>query len=291
MKKVGRGVILGLLVGCFLYSAVEAKEIYYTNDVGVEMTELEYDKMTQIYSERYIDTMSQEEFDALKNGNIVDSGAIYQKTTYAPDGKVLKDEYVSEEEYNQAPSTDVSQEGDIMPYDYKYIETSYKKLSGTLIDIGNRKYSLIGGLSWKKVPLCRSYDVFAYRFMHFDFNGFGGTQNYYVNGVSNKISYDTSSPGYKQQGNGAGVSMNLVDGSNITGYELAIGTNLTVNTTNYTQAHAYVSYQHAQSDLTREQSLGYTLNVAGLGNVILFNSSTIAAKYDGMSGVHLTAQI
>ncbi len=293
MKKGLKGVFYTIVASCLLVTGVEAKNVYYTNDHGVEMTELEYNKMTQIYSERFIkSTLSQEDFDKVKNGNIVETETLYQKTTYA-NGEIIKEELISEEEYNKASDAAVTEGNDVMPLDgdYRYVETTYKKLTGSLIDMGNRKFSLIGGLSWKKVPVCRSYDVFAYRFMHFDFNGFAGNQTYYVNGAYNNIDYTTSSPGYKQQGNGAGVSMNLVDGSNITGYELTVATNLTVNTYNYSQAHAYVSYQHTQSDVTREQSMGYTLNISGLGNVVLFTNSTIGSKYDGMAGVHLTTPI
>ena len=291
MRKILRGAILACFVSCVLCGSVSAASVYYTNDLGVEMTELQYHKMLQIFSERRVKTVTQEEFDMLKDATIVDSDAIYQKTTYA-NGEVIKEEFITEEEYNSAPTAEVNMPDEIMPYsgDYKYVETTYKKLGGTLSDLGNR-YNLTAALSWKRVPVCRSYDVFAYRFNHFNYSGFAGNQTYYINGNYNNISYSTSSEGYKAQSNGAGVSMNLVDGSNITGYELTVTTSLTVNTTGISQAHAYVSYQHAQHDVTRAQSMGYTLDISGLGNVILFSNSSIAGKYDDMSGIHLIASL
>ena len=54
---------------------VDAKYVYYTNDVGVEMTELQYNKMLSIHSERYVSHMSQEEFDSYKDANIISSEA------------------------------------------------------------------------------------------------------------------------------------------------------------------------------------------------------------------------
>lgn len=271
--------------------SVQAKTVYYTNDEGVEMTELEYNKMLQLYSERRLRNVTQEEFDLYKDATVVDSGAVYHKTTYKY-GEVVSEEMVSEEEYNSAPEAEVNVDGTIpLDGDYGYVETTYKRLSASLVDHGSGQFALIGSLSWKKMPACRSYDVFAYRFMHFNYNNFAGSQAYYPNGVYNSISYNTSSPGYKALANGAGVSMNLVDGSEITGYELAVATNLTVNTTSYSQAHAYISYQHAQSDLTRVESMNYNLDISGLGNVILFNSSATANKYDRMAGVHLTTPI
>lgn len=293
MKNALKGGAFGLLAVVLLSMNVQAKNVYYTNSLGVEMTQLEYNKMTQIFSERRVDVLTLEEFESFKDLNIVDSEVVYEKTTYDSTGKTLKKESISEEEYNEISDAEVTEENDIMPLDgdLKYVETTYKRLSGTLADLGGGKFQVLGALSWKKVPVCRSYDVFAYRFNHFNYSGFGGSQVYYVNGSANRIAYDTSSPGYKAQATGAGVSMNLVDGSNITGYDLTVVTNLTINSYNYSQAHAYVAYEHAQSDLTREQSMGYTLNISGMGNVILFNSSSIASKYDNMAGVHLITPI
>lgn len=280
MKKILNGGLLAIVCGVMLCMGVDAKYVYYTNEVGVEMTELQYNKMVSIYSERYVSHMSQEEFDLYKDANIISNDSIYYKTTYE-NGVVVKEEAVSEEEYDMAPEGAVSV--GIIPAssDNKYVETSYKKLTGSLIDLGSN-YKLVGALDWKKVPYCRSYDVFAFRLSNLSYSGFGGSQAYYVNGVYNNIAYDTSSPGYKAQASGAGVSMNLVDGSNVTGYALSIVTNLYG-----TSGHVYLTYQHAQSDLTREQSLGYTLSSSGLGGVVSFSNSTIAKKYDGMSGVHL----
>ena len=85
--------------------------------------------------------------------------------------------------------------------------------------------------------------------------------------------------------------MNLKDGSNISGYELTVATRLTFNSYNYSQAHAYVSYQHAQTNLSRADSMAYTLDITGLGNVVKFNNPATENKYDGMSGVHLIVPI
>lgn len=290
MKNFVKGSLLAVMVGCtFLYSNVEAKNVYFTSDNGVEMTELEYLKMLQIFSERRLESVTQEEFDLYKDANIVDSDVIYQKTVYK-DGSVISEELLTEEEYNAISDAEVSD--GITPYDSdnKSTETTYKRLKATLTDIGSKKYILTAGLSWKKIPATKSYDVFAFRLSNFSYSGFAGTQSYYINGVrQNSIQYNTSSEGYKGLSNGAGVSMNLVDGS-ITAYELAITADLSATTGN-SQAHAYVSYQHSQSDLTRAQSMGYTLDASGLGNVVLFSNSTIRNKYDGMSGVHLTTPI
>lgn len=281
MRRLLSGGLLAIVCGIMLCTEVDAKYVYYTNEVGVEMTELQYEKMLKLYSAKYVSYMSQDEFDLYKDVNIISSEAVYYKTTYE-NGIAVREETITEEEYNAAPEGAVSDGIAPLGSDSKYVETSYKKLNGTLGDNGNGTYTLLSSLNWKKVPYCRSYDVYAFRLSNLSYSGFAGTQAYYVNGARNSIAYNTSSPGYKAQASGAGVSMNLVDGSNITGYDLAIAATLYGS-----QGHVYLTYQHAQSDLTREQSLGYTLSSSGLGGVVSFSNSTIAKKYDGMSGVHL----
>lgn len=290
MKKGLRCALLTAFLGLTCSLNVCAKSIFYTNEVGVEMTELEYNKMVSIFSERYVRTLSQEQFDKFKDVNVIDNSSLYEKTTYV-NGQVHDVEYISEEAYNKAPDAKVSEDG-VVPLDgdYNYVETTYKKLSGTLIHSSNG-FAIVGALSWKKVPYCRSYDVFAFRYNHFSYTSFTGSQVYYVGNSHATINYDTSSPGYKMASNGNGVSMNLVDGSNITGYELTIVSDLYVNSIGYSRAHAYVAYQHAQSDVTRDQSKDYTFDISGYGNVVLFNNSTVASKYDKMAGVHLTTPI
>lgn len=284
-------ILVAIIASAILVNSnVLAKNVFYTNNNGVQMTELEYNKMLEIFSERKVSDLSQEVFDKYKDANIISNDAVYQKESYK-DNKIVKRDYISEDEFNAIPNSESSNGISPQASDDSHYETSYKRLAASLMDLGNRQFSLIGALSWKKVPATKSYDVFAYRFMHFDYSGFAGEQVYYINGNGYPISYYTSSEGYKAQSNGAGVSMNLKDGNNITGYELSVATDLTVNTINYSQAHAYISYQHAQSDLTRAQSMSYTLDVSGLGNVILFSSQSIENKYDGMTGLHLSTPI
>lgn len=288
MKRFIEGGFLAIITFCLFTGIINAKSGYYTNEVGVEMTELEYNKMLKIYSDRYVSYMSQELFDSLKDCNIISNEVVYHKSLYDRDGKLIDEEYISEEEYNEAPSSNASSAINPISSESDYVETSYKKLMGVVTEIASRRYAMIGSLSWKKVPATRSYDVFAYRFNHLSYKGFAGEQAYYKSGTFNRIAYDTSSPGYKYFDNGAGVSMNLVDGSDVTGYELSVVTDLTANApSNIVQGHVYITYQHAQSNLSREDSKNYVLSAGGLGNVLLFNSSSIGKKYDAMGGLHM----
>lgn len=288
MKRFVKGGIFAIIAFCLFGKVIDAKNVYYTNELGVEMTELEYNKMLKIYSDRYVSMMTQELFDSLKDSNIISNEATYYKTSYKG-GQVVTEEHISKEEYDKAPSSNASNGVNPLAGDEDYVETSYKKLVGTVVErVKGSTYYLIGSLSWKKVPVTRSYDVFAFRLNHFTHSGFSGEQAYSKNGAGNRIAYDLSSPGYKSFDNGAGVSMNLVDGSDILWYELSLLTNLYVNApSNIVQGHVYLTYQHAQSNLSREDSRNYVLSAGGLGNVLLFNSSSIGKKYDAMGGVHM----
>lgn len=284
MRLFIKNMALCLVLFFLSYINVFASNVFFTNSNGVEMTELQYRKMLEMFSERKVDLLTQNEFNNFKDVNIISNDTKYQKETYV-NKELVSIEEITEEEFNNASESEVS----TYAGDRDYIETSYKRLGAVITDGGN--WTLTCVLSWKKKPAYQSYDVFAYRFNHFKYNGFSGQQVYIVNGKNYYIDYTTSSEGYKELSNGAGVSMNLKDGSDITGYELTIGTRVAFDSYNYSQAHAYVSYQHAQANLTRAESMAYTLDITGLGNVVKFTNSATERKYDGMSGVHLIVPI
>ncbi len=290
MKKVLlRGVLLTFFLFGVLSISVDAKEAYYVNKNGIEMSELQYNKFLKMFSERKIEFLSLEEFNKYKDANILANETVYQKVTYK-DGKVIEEETISEEEYNSVSDSEKSDGVNTYGNDSDNQETSYKRLSGVLTDLGG-KFDLMAAISWKKVPYCRSYDVFAFRLNHFSYSAFSGSQVYIKGDKAYGINYSSSSEGYKGLSNGAGVSMNLKDDSDITGFELTIGAILKFNTSSYSQAHAYMTYQHAQNDLTRAQSMGYSLDINGLGNVLLFSNATVRSTYDGMQGVHVSSPI
>lgn len=284
MKKIIGGLLVTVVLSVCLINNVYAQNVYYTNHKGVQMTELEYNKMLQLFSEKKVSYLEQDEFNKYKDITILSTDVVYQKTVTL-DGEVILDEEVTKEEYDASLDENLP-----LPYvgDYQYYETTYKKLAGSVSDASG-VLMLIGTLGWKKIPYIKSYDVFAFRVTNLSHNSFYGSQLYYHDGTATSISYDTTVPGYKYATNGAGVSMNLVD--NATGYDLTISSDLAYNTTQYTTAHIYVSYQHAQRDVSRETSKSYTFSPSGYGNVVLFNNSTIAGYYDAMGGIHLQVPI
>ena len=287
MKKgiVKGGLLLSIAASLFIFSGVKA-EAFYTNQNGIQMTEEQYNKMITIYQEEKTAVLTQEEFDMYKDGNIVSTEAIFQKEVIV-NGEVISQENVTEEEYNEYLAEKEDEE--TKSGGSSSTETSYKRLSATVIDNGNHHYALAMTLVWKKVPKVRSYDVFAFRLLNFNYSGVTGCQTYFISGGYTNINYNSSSAGYKGLSNGAGLSMNLKDGSNITGYTMTMNASLTGTNLSYGHGTVYVSYQHAKVDLTRAQSMSYTLSGTGLGGVIQFSSSGLTSSYDGMSGISVNA--
>ena len=149
---------------------------------------------------------------------IVGTDSKFHKETYI-DGELVESEEISEEEYENAEGTN-----SCTPYYSSYVETSYKKLVGAsvLFPNGVKQYSMLGTLTWKQPPKYRSYDVFAFRVKNMTYSGYSASQVYYKGSDSYRIDYDSSSPGYKALSNGIGVSMNLKDDNDITGYDMTI---------------------------------------------------------------------
>jgi hypothetical protein len=297
MKKRIKKVLM-LTVGTLLLSTFDVNaETYFTNLNGVEMTEEEYNTIVNKLSETRALTLTEEQFDFFLQGTVVDSNTLYLETISNQNG-ILSERYITEEEYNLAPEENIAVclpnivINGIKSNDYGYIETTYKRLNVSLTDYGNNNFDVFGSLTWKKVPACRSYDIFAFRTNYMSYSNPSGIQSYFTSPTNfTNITYNTSSSGYNSDTNGAGFSMNLKDGSNITKYEMTLWADLSITNFNYSTAHVYTTYQHAQTDLTQAQSKSYTFSAGGLGDVVYFSNTTIRNKYDGMAGIHLTTPI
>lgn len=289
MKKILRQAIFvfGLLMLFGLN--VNAERPYYTNLNGVEMTEDEYDKMVHIYSDRKVTSLTQDEFDLIKDARIVSHEKLYVKVI-SDQNNILHEIYVTEDEYYNAPENLQICGDSVMDSDSGYFATSYKTLSSSLMDL-SIYYYLISDLSWTIMPACRSFDIFAFRTTHMSFDYVSGTQTFYVGTSHTNIGYGANSLGYKELNNGAGISMNLEDSTDITGLDLSISAVMNISEYNYNHARVFTTYQHAQSNISREDSMSYTLSAGGLGDVVYFNNYTIQSKYDDMPGIELVIPI
>lgn len=283
-----RFVIVAFLIILFVpFGFVKAQNIsddisYITNQNGVRISMTDYNLLTNIYSDAYIQTMTNEDYENFKAKNININNLVksekYYKTVIDHLNNVVTNTEVTENEFNNynpnIQTLSVS----------NFVETQYKKLSLTLSDNHDGYGDIFVGLLWKMIPSTRSFDVIAVRYVGLtDVDGTQyGRQIWGTNGNYSYVEYGWNGTNINRQDNGFGISMNITNDSTINYLENYIGSAVQF-TGNFQWAGA--SYQHATSNTTLAQSKSYTLAEDGKNGVILFTGN-IGSKYDNMPGVY-----
>ncbi len=283
-----RFVIAAFLIIIFVpFGFVKAQNIsddisYITNQNGVRISITDYNLLTNIYSNAYIQTMTSEGYENFKAKNININNLVksekYYKTVIDHLNNVVTNTEVTENEFNNynpnIQTLSVS----------NFVETQYKKLSLTLSDNHDGYGDIFVGLLWKMIPSTRSFDVIAVRYVGMtDVDGTQyGRQIWGTNGNYSYVEYGWNGTNINRQDNGFGISMNITNDSTINYLENYIGSAVQF-TGNFQWAGA--SYQHATSNTTLAQSKSYTLAEDGKNGVILFTGN-IGSKYDNMPGVY-----
>ena len=283
-----RFVIAAFLIILFVpFGFVKAQNIsddisYITNQNGVRISMTDYNLLTNIYSDAYIQTMTNEDYENFKAKNININNLVksekYYKTEIDHLNNVVTNTEVTENEFNNynpnIQTLSVS----------NFVETQYKKLSLTLSDNHNGYGDIFVGLLWKMIPSTRSFDVIAVRYVGMtDVDGTQfGRQIWGTNGNYTYVNYGWNGTNINRQDNGFGISMNITNDSTINYLENYIESAVEF-TGNFQWAGA--SYQHATSNTTLAQSKSYTLAEDGKNGVILFTGN-IGSKYDNMPGVY-----
>lgn len=283
-----RFVIAAFLIILFVpFSFVKAQNItddisFITNQNGVRISMTDYNLLTNIYSDAYIQTMTSEDYENFKAKNININNLVksekYYKTVIDHLNNVVTNTEVTENEFNNynpnIQTLSVS----------NFVETQYKKLSLTLSDNYDGYGDIFVGLLWKMIPSTRAFDVIAVRYVGMsDVDGTQyGRQIWGTNGNYSYVEYGWNGTNINRQDNGFGISMNITNDSTINYLENYIGSAVKFNG-NFQWAGA--SYQHATSNTTLAQSKSYTLAEDGKNGVILFTGN-IGSKYDNMPGVY-----
>ena len=283
-----RFVIAAFLVILFVpFGFVKAQNIsdnisYITNQNGVRISMTDYNLLTNIYSDAYIQTMTSEGYENFKAKNININNLVksekYYKTEIDHLNNVVTNTEVTENEFNNynpnIQTLSVS----------NFVETQYKKLSLTLSDNHDGYGDIFVGLLWKMIPSTRAFDVIAVRYVGMtDIDGTQwGRQIWGTNGNYSYVEYGWNGTNINRQDNGFGISMNITNDSTINYLENYIESSVQF-TGNFQWAGA--SYQHATSNTTLAQSKSYTLAEDGKNGVILFTGN-IGSKYDNMPGVY-----
>lgn len=177
MKKIITTLLL-LLVVCCIPTIVSAKELneIYTNQNGVAIESNVYDKLCNIYSKNYIETITQDEYNNLMENNLKD----IEIKEYTDEGIQTRGSYFS---------------------------TNAKAVRL----IKNDNYITMMA-SWKGVPNVKTYDVIAVRFDRATLNGTFTFKKTYVNNGNLNVSYDSSNQRFT---NGFGSSFKVPNGTNL----------------------------------------------------------------------------
>ena len=251
-----------------------------TNSQNVEIAMEDYLKLQTMFSDAYIDTLTQSEYERIMDLGIdfddVQKSTKYFKTEYNNvTGEVTNTE-VTEAEFIAVNPDAISPQATV-------VETAYKRVQLALGATTSTTAFFTFSAFWKIMPAVRSFDVIAARLSGFTkINGTQqGKQIYKLNGTTSYVQYSFNGTNINNQSNGFGISMNLLD-SNITSLECEIDSSMTIDVpTPFIAA----SYQHAVQNVSLATSKSYTLTSGGLGGVILF-SGNIYNYYDGMNGTY-----
>jgi hypothetical protein len=267
-----------ILVLCPIVS--HAKNII--NENGIEITEGDYNNFIKIHSHEFIMRMDAEKYNHLKELDFttLKTETKYIVSTYNPNLKLSTSREITEEEFNKF---DISKENiEVRGSDYN--ETTSKRLAMSIVKGTAWDYVTLD-LAWKKIPSTRSFDVIGfYADGMSPRNGSQhGEQAYTVNGQYNRIQYSWNGTNIKKFNNGYGISMNIVNNSNLQSLRCSTWADMYV-TSNH--GSLFGSYQHAVTNLTLANSKNYTLGSAGLGGVFIYPLN-ISQKYDGMAGTRI----
>lgn len=249
-------------------------------NVKASISDEDYARLREIFSEYRLSIMSDEELERLVNGELKVQEKLYQWTesingtmTYV---EVDPDLYVEINPENSASNYSTS-------IGTTYYESNYKRIQ--IIDnyIGGNVHYVMLYTQWLVTPATKSFDVTAMRFEDATVveGTQEGTQTYWASGEYNFINYSPNGTNIRKQSNGFGISMNLVNDASY--FETDISADIKASNSNAT---VYGTYQHAVTNVTLEQSHSYNISHNGFGSVLNF-ATGVQNYYDRMQGVYV----
>lgn len=250
-------------------------------NVKASISDEDYARLREIFSEYRLSIMSDEELERLANGELRVQEKLYQWTesingtmTYV---EVDPDLYVEINPENNPTSYSTS-------IGTTYYESNYKRIQ--IIDdyVTNNLHTVMVYTQWLVTPATKSFDVTAMRFEDATIveGSQDGTQTYWADGEYNYITYSPNGTNIRKQSNGFGISMNLVNDASY--FETDISAEIRATGEDAT---VYGTYQHAVTNVTLEQSHSYNISHNGFGSVLNF-ATGVQNYYDGMQGVYVT---
>lgn len=292
-KLVATLTVLGIM--CLNYNNVHAKEIYYSNERGVELSYEEYSEITKYIDSDKLKLFSQEEIDYLYSHiseNGIETDVKYVKTTYV--NEIITNEcYVTEKDMIDSFNViNIPVQVRYLSVDDRYdsVQTTMKKISMSMYSVAPSAKKVSITCEWLSLPITRTYDVIAFRvdqpatfyLPEYEEDVYG--YQYYDGDV---IKYHAGCENIKTFSNGIGISMNIVN-SVSTSLKMEFATNIGSGADPLT---VYGTYQHSVDDITLHTSQRYSLSASGMGGVLKFNSSSVANHFDNTPGLCVTGSL
>lgn len=251
--------------------------IISTNVKAATLTDEEYDRLRNVFSDTRISLMSDEDAARYLSYDLEHTNKVskYYKVTETTNGTITTE--VSKEEATNAANNNISTIA-------TYHTTSYKNIEIMTTHINGNSYYIYLLNKWLITPRVKSYDVIAMRTEDATMVSGSqiGSQVYKINNVSDSVEYSYNGTNMVLSSNGFGISMNLVDAASNFTCELEA-----IVTATSQWAKVYGSYQHAMTAVTLAKSKSYTISHNGYGKVINF-ATAVQNDYDNMQGVSIS---
>lgn len=276
MNVEQRGGALEQLKKIIMTISVLLVMIISTNVKAANLTDEEYARLRNVFSDTRISFMSDEEAARYLSYDLEHSNKVskYYKVTETTNGTITTE--VSKEEATTAAENNISTIS-------TYHTTSYKNIEISTTQLSTNKYLIYLTNEWLITPRVKSYDVIAMRVDDATIKSGSqvGMQAYTANGVTDVVNYSYQGTNMVLSSNGFGISMNLVDAAS--GFTCEIQAIVTATSQ---WATVYGSYQHAMTAVTLAKSKSYTISHNGYGQVINF-ATAVQNDYDNMQGVSI----
>ena len=251
--------------------------IISTNVKAATLTDEEYDRLRNVFSDTRISLMSDEDAARYLSYDLEHTNKVskYYKVTETTNGTITTE--VSKEEATNAAKSNISTVSTIHT-------TSYKNIQILTSSASNNSYLVYLINAWLITPRVKSYDVIAMRTEDATIVAGSqiGSQLYKINGVADSVEYSYQGTNMVLSSNGFGISMNLVDAASEFSCEIEA-----IVTATSQWATVYGSYQHAMTAVTLAKSKSYTISHNGYGKVINF-ATAVQNDYDNMQGVSIS---
>lgn len=260
--------------------SVKNMDVYYKNDLGIELTKTEYDEVVKNITPDELNLFTEEDINYIMED--YDKYLIDEKEIYVASG-----EENEPDRFYSNPFSMITREQSLKKAKFEdNVETAMKKITMKLYSRGASEQLVTLTCNWLTLPKTRSYDVIGLRPTNFAINLKDGIKNFsgFQEHDGKRITYSDTSSNIKKNTKGISLSTDLVDDAKKT---LSAGISCTFIAQSM---DIYGTYQHAQKKISLANSKNFSFSANGLGKVLKYNGG-YESYYDNTPGLHVYGSI